>query len=129
MNQYKKWFNEGKEKKHKFISIVLDTYDYEEYPEYSEERKFIEHFGKNMQRFICCFDLSLDFDKQLKILIFPKREEFIKIEITDNELLDNKILTIQFPFRLKSPKLNDELSHALRRHIEEIIMAYKLANK
>lgn len=64
------WLNEAKEKGATHMLVVCDTYDYEDYPVFvmpgdvarDVSRKYD---GKEMQRVMECYSLSMDIDKQL----------------------------------------------------------------
>lgn len=73
------WFDAGKKKKAGFMIIVCDTFDYGDYPVYADredfKEKYTEHDGKNMQRIMEVYNLSLNKDLQMKqkrVFHFPK---------------------------------------------------------
>jgi len=64
------WFDYGLKSNKKYLLIVCDTFDYEDYPMYalSDEdcvEKYNSHDGLNMQKVMEVYDLSLDKQSQL----------------------------------------------------------------
>jgi hypothetical protein len=65
------WANKGIRNEQRWMIVVCDSYDYEDYPVYAKNenefwRQYEEHNGKNMQRIMEVYDLSLDIESQLK---------------------------------------------------------------
>lgn len=65
-----RWFHEGQEQGATHIIVVCDTFDWEDYPVYvaSDEdvrEKKAEHDGKDMQKVMEVYSLSLDLQAQL----------------------------------------------------------------
>ncbi len=68
--EIRNWLEKAKLNKYKYLLVVCDTYDYDDYPIYCEDAQkcrdsYEEHDGKNMQRVMEVYDLSLDFEEQL----------------------------------------------------------------
>lgn len=65
----KGWFDRGIAQNKDFMIIVCDTFNYEDYPVYCSftafNAQYNAHSGKNMQRIMEVYDLSMDRDKQL----------------------------------------------------------------
>ena len=66
----KGWLLRGKAKGATHVIVVCDTFDYSDYPVFispdeSVFEKYSKFQGKNMQRVMEVYDLSLDLDKQL----------------------------------------------------------------
>lgn len=63
------WFDRGVVFKCDFMIIVCDTFDHEDYPVFCSEAEFdkqhSDHNGKNMQRIMEVYNLSMDRDSQL----------------------------------------------------------------
>lgn len=63
------WFDKGVEDEFKWMFVVCDTFNYEDYPVYLRERsEFKEKFeecNKNMQKVIECYNLSKDKESQV----------------------------------------------------------------
>lgn len=64
------WLTTGHEKKATHVIVVVDTFDHEDYPVYvmAEENvrdRYEEFNGKNMQRVMEVYNLSLPDDEQL----------------------------------------------------------------
>jgi hypothetical protein len=64
------WLERGKVEGARFMLVVCDTYDYEDYPVFVKANEDINEKAKeynsvNMQRIMECYDLSMDFDQQL----------------------------------------------------------------
>ncbi len=64
------WFQEGVEKKATHMIVVVDTFDYEDYPAYVMEgedvREREKQFQGNMQRVMEVYDLRKDMESQMK---------------------------------------------------------------
>lgn len=64
------WLKRGKEEGATHMMVVCDTYDNEDYPvmvmpdEKAEEKRV--EFDKNMQQVMEIYNLSMDFEEQLK---------------------------------------------------------------
>ena len=66
----RRWLKEGKNKNATHVIVVCDTWDYEDYPIYVKKDENVreiydEHNGKNMQKVMEVYNLSLDIEKQL----------------------------------------------------------------
>jgi len=65
-----RWFDRGLNSEDRYMLIVCDTYDHEDYPVYclneSDARKRMESPG-NMQRVMECYDLRADKKRQLSM--------------------------------------------------------------
>lgn len=64
----KRWLNEAKERKAKFMIVVVDTFDYEDYPVFCLTAEECLEKSRNpgqMQRIMEVYDLSLDLDTQV----------------------------------------------------------------
>jgi hypothetical protein len=64
------WLKQAVEQGAKYMIVVCDTYDYEDYPVYCEDakechEKYAEYNGKSMQTIMEVYDLSLSLDVQL----------------------------------------------------------------
>lgn len=64
------WLERAKKDGATHVIVVCDTYDHEDYPVEVKKgedvrKKFDEYNGKNMQRVMEVYNLSLDIDKQL----------------------------------------------------------------
>jgi len=64
------WLESGKERNARYMIVVCDTFDYEDYPVYvlpgeSLEDRAREYDGVNMQRIMEIYNLSMDWDEQL----------------------------------------------------------------
>lgn len=74
------WFDKGIADKKKFMIVVCDTFDNEDYPIYVEDDKYFpesyeRYNGKNMQRVMEVYDLSMDKELQInehRAKHFPK---------------------------------------------------------
>lgn len=61
--QVQQYFQRGRDQKFRYMIVMEDTFDYEDYPVYlntiEECDKYIwDHNGKNMARFLSLFDLA-----------------------------------------------------------------------
>ena len=86
--QITKWFEQAKQAKAEFLIIVCDTFDYEDYPIFTNTGNFDENFerhnGKNMQKIMEIYNLSLPLGSQLKqhrVSYFPQESKFSKDDI------------------------------------------------
>lgn len=61
--EIKEWFNEGKKKGYKYMTVKCDTFDYEDYPVYSYSFPDCPH-EENMQRVHEIYDLEKDIYSQ-----------------------------------------------------------------
>ena len=64
----RRWLKEAQERKAKFMIVVVDTFDYEDYPVFcltEEECNEKYHNPGQMQRIMEVYDLSLDIEKQI----------------------------------------------------------------
>lgn len=66
-----RWFDTGKEKKATHLIVVCDTYDWDDYPVYVEKGQDVyevaaKYQGKNMQKIMEVYNLSMDKEKQMK---------------------------------------------------------------
>ena len=63
------WFAEGQRKGSLYMIVVCDTYDWEDHPVYCSastfEEKYKHYAGKNMQKIMEVYDLSMDREKQM----------------------------------------------------------------
>ena len=64
------WIERGKEAKATHLIVVCDTFDYDDYPVFvkpgQDAREVFEHYhGKNMQRVMEVYNLSMDIGEQL----------------------------------------------------------------
>lgn len=67
----KRWFETAEEVKATHMIVVCDTYDWEDYPVYvnpgEDPRKIAEQYsGKNMQKVMECYKISLGWESQSK---------------------------------------------------------------
>lgn len=68
--EIKQWLKEAKENKDKYLIIVCDTFDWEDYPVFCKtDKECIDEFerldGNNMQKVMEVYDLSMDINLQL----------------------------------------------------------------
>lgn len=68
--EIERWIKRGKDQNATHVIVVCDTFDYEDYPVFVKEgqdvRKVFEAYsGKNMQRVMEVYNLSMDIQKQL----------------------------------------------------------------
>jgi hypothetical protein len=78
------WFDQGVAQKAQFMVVVCDGFDHEDYPCYAEDaaeclKTYDEHNGKQMQRVMEVYDLSLPKDAQMhehRAMHLPPRERF-----------------------------------------------------
>ena len=66
----RRWLERGKEEKSTHLIVVCDTWDHEDYPVFvSPEENVYEvvngYNGKDMQRVMEVYNLSMDWDEQL----------------------------------------------------------------
>jgi hypothetical protein len=67
-NEIRSWLQEGREKGMRWMIVVVDEFDYEDYPIFVENdvaefwRQHDEHNGKNMQRIMEVYDLGENYD-------------------------------------------------------------------
>lgn len=66
----KSWINIAKQNKAKYLLVVVDTFDYEDYPIECMTAKecwdqYDSHNGKNMQRVMEVYDLTMDIENQI----------------------------------------------------------------
>lgn len=64
------WLERAKKNSASHVIIVCDTFDHEDYPVEVKQgedvrAKYAEYNGRDMQRVMECYDLSLDIEKQL----------------------------------------------------------------
>jgi len=64
------WIKKGKDKGSKFLIVVCDTFDHEDYPVFCKDaseckKQYENHNGKNMQRIMEVYDLRKEIDPQL----------------------------------------------------------------
>lgn len=59
-NEIKKWFNEGKKSKYKYMTVICDTWDWEDYPSYGDYPKEAGNGEKVME----VYDLKKSFETQ-----------------------------------------------------------------
>jgi len=67
----KAFWSRGIEKKATHVIVVCDTFDHEDYPVFvmtgeDARKKADEYNGKDMQRVMEVYNLSMDFDKQME---------------------------------------------------------------
>jgi hypothetical protein len=75
------WVKRGKKENYKFIVVVCDTFDYEDYPVFCKNAaecwsEYEKHNGKNRQKVMEVYDLTKDTDMQLKqgrVMQLPER--------------------------------------------------------
>ena len=64
----KRMYEFGKKSDKEFMIVVCDTFDYDDYPIYTGVNDFQdlykEYDGKNMQKIMEVYDLSIPFEKQ-----------------------------------------------------------------
>lgn len=77
----RRWYEEGVEEGHKWMLIVCDTYDYEDYPVYVSTENYWDKrnsfTNKNMQLVMESYDLEGDQEVQLaeyRNWSFPARD-------------------------------------------------------
>ena len=66
-----RWFQRGKEEKARWMIMVCDTFDYEDYPVYVKEdedfhKEYDKYDDKNMQKIMEVYDLNMDFEEQFR---------------------------------------------------------------
>lgn len=64
----RRWLKQAKEKNAKFVVVLVDTWDYEDYPVYcktNEECRDTYNNPREMQRVMEVYDMSLDIEMQL----------------------------------------------------------------
>ena len=63
------WFDKGITQKQDFMIVVCDTYDWTDYPVFCTTEEFDEKHaefdGKNMQKIMEVYDLSVDKESQI----------------------------------------------------------------
>jgi len=69
-DEIKGWLIEGKEKGATHVIVVCDTYEWDDYPVFVMPNEKVlekkeEYDGKNMQKIMEVYNLSLDFQSQL----------------------------------------------------------------
>lgn len=68
-NEISRWFDEGVKKGKKYLIVVCDAFDHEDYPVFTDDKDFsdkYEHYKKaNMQRIMEVYNLNEDKDVQL----------------------------------------------------------------
>jgi hypothetical protein len=67
------WIKFAKEKKQRFLIVVCDTFDHNDYPVYAKDEeqcktKFDKYNGKELQRIEEIYDLEKDINEQLQSL-------------------------------------------------------------
>lgn len=68
-NDIRRWLNEAKNKNAKYLIVVCDTFDYDDYPVYCmTDDECLEKYANpgDMQRVMEVYDLNIDIEKQLK---------------------------------------------------------------
>jgi len=71
----KEWYDRGVQEGAKWMIVVCDTFDHEDYPVFCKTKeeyvvKYDHYNGKNMQRIMEVYDLSKPFNKQAKGRVF-----------------------------------------------------------
>lgn len=66
----REWLNNA-DKTHTHVIVVCDTFDYDDYPVYVNKdenpREIAKKYdGKNMQKIMECYSLSIDIEQQLR---------------------------------------------------------------
>jgi hypothetical protein len=82
-NEIKKWYNEGKKAKYKYMTVICDTFDWEDYPSYGDSPKV----AGNMEKVMEVYDLSRPFETQNgneKYKTNRKIMQRIEISVQDN---------------------------------------------
>jgi hypothetical protein len=77
---WRAWFNRGKKKGARYMIVVCDMFDHEDYPVFVRETDSIhERIGyyrrSPMQRVMAVYDLTMDREKQLvegRVFNYPK---------------------------------------------------------
>lgn len=69
-NDIKAWFEQGREQGATHLIVVVDDFDYTDYPVFVKpeddiQKKIAEYDGKNMQRIMEVYRLSDDMETQL----------------------------------------------------------------
>jgi len=69
-NDIRGWFIRGVAKKATHLIIVCDTFDWDDYPVFVEQNQKVhevesEYNGKNMQKVMEVYNLSMDMEEQL----------------------------------------------------------------
>lgn len=63
------WLARAKELKAEYMIVVCDSFEYEDYPIYTSAQSFARYYqqanGRNMQKIMEVYDLSLDIEAQL----------------------------------------------------------------
>jgi hypothetical protein len=65
-----RWYKSGKSQNKKWLIVVCDTFDYEDYPVYASTDKefwyeYDHHNGQNMQCIMESYDLTKSLDSQI----------------------------------------------------------------
>lgn len=64
------WFDRGKESNHRYMVIVCDTYDWDDYPVFCNDKEEAENRVKNpgeMQKIMEVYDLNADKEVQMNM--------------------------------------------------------------
>lgn len=69
-DQIRDWLDKGKENGARYMLVVYDSWDHEDYPVYVMPENNLPEVcnrihGHNMERIMECYDLSMNLDKQL----------------------------------------------------------------
>ena len=59
----KKWFEECKEEGKRFMNVVCDTFDWEDYPKFTDSPLPLGDIG-NMQKVMDVYDTTISFEEQ-----------------------------------------------------------------
>jgi hypothetical protein len=79
----KEWFDRGVEEGARWMVVIMDTFDYDDYPVYftkDKKKECLERIaqtrdGKNMQRLLEVYDLSINKEEQFqsnkRVMLIP----------------------------------------------------------
>lgn len=78
--QLHEWFKRGLDQNARYMIVVCDTFDHEDYPVYAKTdaeciKEYDAHDGKNMQRIMEVYDLKKSWKSQsgYRVFTMPKR--------------------------------------------------------
>lgn len=77
-NDIRRWLNEAKNKDAKYLIVVCDTWDYEDYPVYCmDSEECLDRYNNpgDMQRVMEVYDMEMDIETQLnqnRVFNLPK---------------------------------------------------------
>jgi hypothetical protein len=83
-----KWFDDGLKKGHKYMLVMCDTYDWEDYPEFADsDNDCLFKYNKpgKMQKVMEVYDLAKDKNEQMRtarVLNLPSTPQLIRWNYT-----------------------------------------------